>query len=834
MQTLWQDLRFGARMLLKRPGFTLIAVITLALGIGANTAIFSVVNAVLLRPLPYKKPDRLAMLWTDDAKRDLHEELTSDRTFQNWRSQSETFADLAIFGERAKVLTDESPERVKMAYVSANLFPTLGVTPAIGRTFSTEENERRERVVLLSHGLWRRRFGGATNVIGKTLRFDAMDTGQIIGVMPAGFYFPDKETQFWAAEKMTTKVNSWSVIGRLKPNVTMRQAQAEMTTIGRRLAQHVPADEPEAAGFGVNVVPLLDQVTGKKLRLSLWVLLGAVGMVLLIACANVANLLLASGAAREREFAIRAALGAGRARLLRLLLTESLLLALGGGLLGLLIAVVGARILAAVTLLSVPRMDEIRIDAVTLSFAVGLSLCAGLIFGLAPAWKMSRSDPNEALKESGGASSGMKLRRMRGLLVVTECALALALLAGAGLLIRSFLRLQSVALGFKPENVLLIRVGLQPKGLPIDPKSGQPMRSTDALQMSLFVWGTDLFHQMQERLATLPGALSVGVTSDLLLKGAADGTITITGDQSGAAITSQLGDGAVNPDYFQTMGVQLVSGRFFSRADALKGMRLLWRETSADIPPAERASSIIVNETFARRFFPNQDPISKRFCEGCPGKPIWREIVGVVGDMRRQGLERQSVAEYFSPFIARGGSTADIVIRTSSDPLALAAAAREAIRSIEKNALILEVTTADRRFGELGAQRHFQTWLLAAFASLALTLAALGVYGLMSYAVAQRTREIGVRIALGARTSDVLRLVIGQGMKLVLIGVGVGWLGALWVTDALAHLLFEVSATDPVTFVGVALLMIGVALLACYLPARKATKVDPMIALRYE
>ena len=834
MQTLWQDLRYGARMLWKKPGFTLIAVITLALGIGANTAIFSVVNAVLLRPLPYKEPDRLAMLWTDDPKRDLHEELTSDRTFQNWRSQSETFADLAIFGERAKVLTDESPERVKMAYVSANLFPMLGVTPAIGRTFSTEENERRERVVLLSHGLWRRRFGGDPNVIGKTLRFDAMDTGQIIGVMPAGFYFPDKETQFWAAEKMTTKVNSWSVIGWLKPNVTMRQAQAEMTTVGQRLAQHFPADEPEAAGFGVNVVPLLDQVTGKMLRLSLWMLLGAVGMVLLIACANVANLLLARGAAREREFAIRAALGAGRARLLRLLLTESLLLALGGGLLGLLIAVVGARILAAVTLLSIPRMDEIRIDAVTLSFAVGISLCAGLIFGLAPAWKMSRSDPNEALKEGGGASSGMKLRRMRGLLVVTECALALALLAGAGLLIRSFLRLQSVALGFKPENVLLIRVGLQPKGLPIDPKSGQPMRSTDALQMSLFVWGTDLFHQMQDRLATLPGARSVGVTNDLLLKGAADGTITIPGDQPGAAVTSQLGDGAVNPDFFQTMGVQLVSGRFFSRADALKGMRLLWRETSADIPPAERASSTIINETFARRFFPNQDPIGKRFCEGCPGKPIWREIVGVVGDMRRQGLERQSVPEYFSPFIARGGSAADIVIRTSSDPLALAAAAREAIRSVEKNALILEVTTADRRFGELGAQRHFQTWLLAAFASLALSLAALGVYGLMSYAVAQRTREIGVRIALGARTSDVLRLVIGQGMKLVLIGVGVGWLGALWVTDALAHLLFEVSATDPETFVGVALLMIGVALLSCYLPARRATKVDPMIALRYE
>ncbi len=834
MQTLWQDLRYGARMLMKAPNFTLIAVITLGLGIGANTAIFRVVNAVLLRPLPYKEPDRLAMLWTDDAKRDLREELTSDRLFQNWRSQNSTFADMAIFGERAKVLTDESPERVKMAYVSANLMPMLGVAPALGRTFSPEENERRERVIVLSHGLWQRRFGGDPTVIGKTLRFDSTDTGQIIGVMPAGFYFPDKEIQFWAAEKMTTKVNSWSVIGRLKPNVTMRQAQAEMTTIGQRLAQNVPADEPEAAGFGVNVVPLLDQFTGKNLRLSLWVLLGAVGLVLLIACANVANLLLARGAAREREFAIRAALGAGRARLLRLLLAESLLLALGGGLLGILLAVWGARILAAFTLLSIPRMDEISIDTVVLSFAVGLSLCAGLVFGLAPAWKMSRIDSNEALKEGGAYSSGLKLRRVRSLLVVAECALALALLAGAGLLIRSFLRLQAVALGFNPDNVLLIRVGLPPKGLPIDRESGQPMRSTDALQMSLFVWGTDLFQQMQERIAGLPGVRSVGVTNDLLLKGAADETITIPGDQTAAGVTSQLGYSAVNPDFFQTLDAPLVRGRFFSRDDAFKSMRLLWRGTSADIPATERASPTIINETFARRFFPNQDPIGKRFCEGCPGKPFWLQIVGMVGDMRRQGLERQTVPEYFSPFIARGGSAADIVIRTSSDPLALAATVREAIRSIEKNALLLEVTTADQRLGELGAQRRFQTWLLAAFAALALTLAALGIYGLMSYAVAQRKHEIGVRIALGARSSDVLRLVIGQGMKLVLIGVGVGWLGALWVTDVMAHLLFEVSATDPVTFAGVALLLIGVALLACYLPARRATKVDPMVALRSE
>ncbi|MGH9845753.1 MAG: ABC transporter permease [Blastocatellia bacterium] len=821
MQTLLQDLRYGARMLLKHRGFTLIAVVTLALGIGANTAIFSVVNAVLLRPLPYREPGRLVMLWTEDAKRDLHEEQTSERLFQEWRGQSQSFSEMAIFAGRAQVLTGDSPERVKMVYASANLFLLLGVAPALGRTFSPEENDRRERLIVLSHGFWQRRFGGDPNAIGQTLRFDATDSAQIIGVMPAGFYFPDKETQFWAAERMTKKVNSWNVVGRLKPDVTMRRAQAEMTTISQRLVLIPPADEPEAAGFGVNVVPLLDQVAGKKLRLSLWVLLGAVGLVLLIACANVANLLLARGAAREREFAIRAALGARRARLLRLLLIESLLLALGAGTLGVALAVWGTRILAAFTLLSIPRIDEIRVDMVVLSFAAGLSLFAGLIFGLAPAWKMSRSDPNESLKEGGSASSGLKLRRTRGLLVIAECALAVVLLAGAGLLIRSFLRLQAVALGFNTDRVLLVRVGLPPRGNPIDPKTGQPVRNSPTVEVAKFMWGDDLFQRMQERIAGLPGVRSVGVVNDLLIKGAADATITVPGGKSGSPVTSQLGEGSANPDFFKTMGVPLLRGRYFSRDDASKIMRLLWRETSAEIPAAERIAPAIVNETFARRFFPAEDPIGKRFCEGCPGKPFWSEIVGVVGDMRRQGLERQMVPEYFSPYIARGGSTADIVVRTSSDPLALATAVREAIRSIEKNALILEVTTADQRLGELGAQRRFQTWLLAAFATLALTLSALGIYGLMHYAVAQRTHEIGIRIALGARTSDVLRLVIGQGMKLVLIGVGVGWLAALWVTDVIAHLLFEVSATDPATFVSVALLLLGVALLACYLPARR-------------
>lgn len=470
---MFQDLRYGVKMLLKNPGFTLVAVLTLALGIGANTAIFSIVNAVMFRPLPYHEPGRLVMLWTDDPRHDVHEAGTSYVNFSDWQSQSQAFSEMAIFRTEPVILTSaDETERVSGGLASASLFPLLGVKPTLGRFFSPEEEERGERVVVLSYGYWQRRFGGDPDVIEKTLEMidvkGMRNATRIIGVMPAQFYFPSKETPFWAPataywrwrrESTERYVDTWRVVGRLKPQATLRQAQGEMNAIGQRLAQTYPTTDPYFPGFAVNVVPLLDQVTGKNLQLALWVLLGAVAFVLLIACVNVANLLLARGAARAREFAIRAALGAGRARLLRQLLTESVLLALGAGLFGLGLAAAAVKTLAASARPGIPRLDEIRLDGNVLLFTIGLSLLAGILFGLAPAWKISHQRPNETLKGGNDHATGaLRFGQTGGLLVVAECALAVVLLTGAGLLVRSFLRLQAVNPGFKPEGVLLVRV----------------------------------------------------------------------------------------------------------------------------------------------------------------------------------------------------------------------------------------------------------------------------------------------------------------------------------------------------------------------------------------
>ena len=835
-----QDLRFGIRMLLKNPGFTLVAALTLALGIGANTAIFSLVNGVLLRPLPFHQPDRLAMLWTDDIKRNLREGATSYPNFIDWRSQSQIFSEMAIFSGNPLVLTDtDEPERVLGGFVSSNLFTLLGVKPALGQSFSPGEEEGGERVVVLSHWLWQHRFGAAPDVIGKSVKIDGdansrkngPRAARVIGVMPPGFYFPNKETQLWepatvywrwkreSGERFMAEARRLGVVGRLKPHATIGQAQAEMATIGQRLAQTYPISNPDFPGFAVNVVPLLDQITGTKLQLALWVLLGAVAFVLLIACVNVANLTLARGASREREFAIRAALGASRVRLLRQLLTESVTLAMGAGLLGLALAAAGLQALTLAAPPGIPRLDEVRLDPSVLLFTLGISLFAGLFFGLAPAWKISQQRPQHALKENSSSSGGRELRRTHSMLAVLECALAVALLAGAGLLIRSFLRLQSVNPGFRPEGVLLARV------LP-------PLSIRSGGQAETF------FEQLRERLAGIPGVQSVASTDDFLIRGTPDESITIEGRPSTSdGKTSQLNSADASPDFFQTMGVPLLRGRFFTRADALTKIQVLYapREQvqQPGAAPAERppAEAVIINETFARRFFPDEDPIGKRFYFGPPTKIYWHEIVGVVGDMRRQGLEKQPIPEYFGPHL---GGAADVVARVNADPLAFAATVREAIRSVDKNAVILNVTTAEARLGELSAERRLNTWLLALFAALALALAAIGIYGVMHYSVAQRTHEIGVRIALGAQPADALRLVIGQGLRLMSSGVALGLLAAFALTRVMASLLFGVSAHDPVTFIGVALLLFGVAIVACYLPARRAARVDPMVALRSE
>jgi predicted permease len=501
------------------------------------------------------------------------------------------------------------------------------------------------------------------------------------------------------------------------------------------------------------------------------------------------------------------------------LLTESVALAMCGGLLGLAVAAAGVRALSLAAPPGIPRLDEVGLDPSALVFTLGVSLFAGLFFGLTPAWKISQQRPHQALKESGGSSGGQALRRTHGWLAVLECALAVALLAGAGLLIRSFLRLQAVNPGFKPEGVLLARV------LP-------PLSIRSGGQAEAF------FQQARERLSAIPGVQAVASTDDFLIRGTPDESINIEGRPSASGEkTSQLNSADASPDFFRTLGAPLLRGRFFTRADALTKIRLIYSPRAQDRQPtaagAERplAEAAIINETFARRFFPDEDPIGRRFYFGPPTKIYWYEIVGMVGDMRRQGLEKQPIPEYFTPHL---GGAADLVARINADPLAFAAAVREAVRSVDKNALILNVTTAEARLGELSAERRLNTWLLALFAALALALAAIGIYGVMHYSVAQRTREIGVRLALGAQPADVLRLVIGQGLRLTLGGVALGLLAAFALTRVMARLLFGVSAHDPVTFIGVALLLIGIAVVACYLPARRAAMVDPMVTLRYE
>jgi len=826
-----QDLRYGGRMLLKNPGFAVVAVLTLALGIGANTAIFSIVNAVLFRPLPYHVPDRLFMLWTVDSKHGVQEAGTSYLNFLDWRTQGESFADLAIFRNEPVTITHaDDTERVSGGLVSASLFSMLGVNPMLGRCFSSDEEEQGDRVMVLSYSYWQKRFGGNAEVIDKTLDLvnikGLRNATRIIGVMPPEFYFPTKETPFWVPatsywrwqrESSERYVDTWRVIGRLKPQATLPQAQTEMHAIGQRLAQSYPTTDPYFPGFQVNLVPLLDQVTGKNLQRALWVLLAAATLVLLLACVNVANLLLARGTAREREFAIRAALGASRSRILRQLLVESVLLSTGAGLVGLSVAAAGVRVLSASDLVEIPRFDEVQIDVNVLFFTIGVSVLAGILFGLVPGWKISHRHPNETLKEGSATKSGMRLGQAGGMLVAAQCALAVVLLTGAGLLIRSFLQLQAVDPGFKPEGVMLIRVS-------------PPMAIRGAAS-------EEFFHQLRDRIAGLPGVQDVAAIGDFLLRRNFDESVTIPGRpplSEGEA--NQLASENVTPGFFQTMRVPLLSGRLLTRADALAKVQLVYSPTAQNLSrsggsPQAPAEAVIVNKMFAQRFFPGEDPIGKRFSEGPSNRVYCYEIVGVVGDMHRQGLETEPIPEFFGSHIS---GPADLAVRAESGTSTLPGMLRETIRSFNNASIVSNVTTVERRMGDLAAQRRLNTWLLAMFASLALALASIGIYGLTHYSVEQRTREIGIRIALGARGTDVLRMVIGQGMKLTLVGVSTGVLTAMWLTRAMSHLLFGVSAQDPATFLGVALTLVSAALLACYLPARKASKVDPLVALRYD
>jgi predicted permease len=812
MGSFTQDLRYSFRTMRKTPVFTVVAILALALGIGANSAIFSVVNAVLLRPLPFDHAERLLSV---QSRNEMVGGVGVEQSYPNFldlRAQCQTCEGAAAYSGATAFMTNpgEEPERARGVQASAGLLPLLGVQPALGRFFNAEEDQPgARRVVVLSYGFWQRSFGGNPKIIGQDIPLGSAPM-TVVGVMPKSFKFPVEwqQTDFWMplAPSITPadrdgRANVWlDVVAKTKPGVSTGQAQAEIETISRRLQSQYPATNTAIMFF---VKPLKENLVG-DLRTALFVLLGAVGCVLLIACANVANLLLARAAGRSKEMSIRTALGASRARIMRQLLTESLLLALVGGALGLLLAMWGVDLLAAAAPADIPRVAEIGLDARVVLFTLFVTLATGIVFGLAPALQASKSDVNEALKEGGrGTGEGSGRGRLRGALVVSEVALSLVLLVGAGLLAQSFKRLLDVTPGFDAKNLVTMDVV---------PRRARYPEEAQRVQF---------FRDFVEQASRLPSVRGVALVDPLPLNGNFEAwDFQIEGRAPFAPGEQNSADRrVVNGDYFRVMAIPLRKGRTFDERDR-----------------KEAPQALVVNETFARRFLNGEEPLGKRIVfGGGPAGGTAREIVGVVGDVRHAGLDEPTTPEFYVPYTQVLTARLTVVARAASDDTTnVAGALRGVIRQTDKDSPIWNVRTMDELLAASVAKRRFNMILLGGFASVALLLAALGIYGVISYTVTQRTHEIGVRVALGAQPRDVVRMILTQGMRLTLIGVGVGLLGAFALTRVMTGLLFGVSATDPVTFGVVALLLAGVAFVSCLLPARRATKVDPMIALRYE
>jgi putative ABC transport system permease protein len=798
-------------MLAKSPAFTLVAVIALGLGIGANTAIFSVVNAVLIRSLPFRDPNRLVMVWENNRNRGRDQNVISPANYQDWREQNTVFESMcAMFDNRSNLTGVDDPEELPTQVVEPNFFELMGAGAAIGRTFTPEEGRMgNDQVVVLSQGLWKRRFGGDPAVVGKTIKLSGQDF-TIVGIAPPDFRllisqgsFTGKPAELWMplAFSQTSRVRrgrSMMAIARLKPRVTLAQAQTEMDGIGARFEEQYPDFN---TGWGVNLVPLQTQLVG-AIRPALLVLLGAVAFVLLIACANVANLLLARAATRQREIAIRTALGARRIRIIRQLLTEATVLAALGGALGLVLAVWGVDLLLALAPKDLTGLKDVGIDYRVLGFTMAVSVLTGVLFGLAPALEASHPNLNESLKEGGrGAATGRRSHRWRSVFVVVEVALALVLLIGAALMIRSFTRLQSVDPGFDAKHLLTARL-LLPSS-----KYGQnPQRLA-------------FFKQLAERVNALPGVRSAGTISVLPFgSGGAATSIDIEGRPSPPPGQKLTGDvRVVDGGYFETMGIPLLRGRTFTEQELTQASHV-----------------VMINEAMARDFFPGEDPLGKRVTIAMQVENVPNEIIGVVRDVRHIGLETPARAMTYWPYPELVYSGMTLVVRAETEPLALADAVRREVLALDKDQPIADVTTMDQLLADSVSRARFSTSLLGVFAGVALLLAAVGIFGVMSYGVSERTHEIGVRMALGAPASHVRALVVRQGMTLTLIGIAIGLGAAFGLTRVMISLLYGVSATDPLTFVAISVLLASVALLACYLPARRATKVDPMIALRYE
>ena len=795
-----QDLRYAARTLLKNPAFTTTAAATLALAIATNTAMFSVLNAVLLRPLPYRSPEQLAMLWTEDPTQNLREGRSALWDVEQWQSQSQSFAGMATFDSVGTVLTGaDGVEQIVGASISPNLLPLLGVQPVLGRNFSTEEAEQRQRLVLISHGFWQARFAGSHDALGATLVLNGSPS-QIIGILPADFQVASFDADVWEPHPTHHSVRGgqvWFVIARLRPGVTFDQAQTEMSTVARRLNDQLPAAERSQ---GIGVVPLSLYVVGPQSRLALWMLSGAVFCVFLIAAANVTSLSLARSTARAREMAVRAALGANAGRIVRQLLTESVVLAAVSGLIGTLLAFGGIRLIRAFGPGNLPRLNEVSLDLRVLGWALASSLLAGILVGLAPAMTTMRRDLRPSGEEGGrSVSGGASSRRIRRALVVAEFALAIVLLVGAGLLVRSWWYVNNIDPGFRPERVLVMEV------------------STPAT-VSVPEQRADLYHRVLEQIQAVPGVESAGIIDDLFSANPREHVLTVERDDGTVSERLRLTRDEVSADFFRALGTPLLRGRFFSIGDR---------------PEAPRVA--IINDAMARRSWSGHDPVGRRFkfvLRDSDGP--WYTVVGVVGNMRRQGQEREALPQIFVSLAQNPPSrNVGLFIRTSSDdPLTMAGALRAAVSRVEKNAPIYGVAPLEQQLGSYLTQRRFQTSLLTGFSVVALLMAAVGIYGLIQYSIATRTQEIGLRMAIGAKPGDIFRMIVREGLILSLTGVAIGLVGASWLGRAGSSLLFGVTASDPLTFTTVSLLLTAVALAACYFPARRAMKVDPIVALR--
>ena len=811
MDGLISDLRYGLRVLIASPAVTLIAIVALALGIGANSAIFSVMNGVLLRPLAYQDPDRLVVVWETKLSKGIYQEQVSPPNYRGWMEQNRVFDQMAVWREEPRVLTGgELPERVDTALISPGAFELLGVKAVLGRTFSLDEGRPgQNHVAILSYGLWQRRFGGDRSVLGKTATLDGLSY-TIAGVTPPEFRLLDTPSELWlpytldSGELNQRGARTLRVIAHLKPGVTLDQARSEMRSIAHRLEQQ----DPDAnTGYSASVVPLRDQLLG-DVSTTLWTLAGAVAFVLLIACANVANLLLARAGAREKEIAVRAALGANPARLTRQLLTESVLLALAGGLLGMLVAAWSISILKELGPATLPRLKEVSMDWPVLGFTLAVSLLTGIIFGLAPAWQSVRNDLNSVLRSSGRGTTGGRARaRVRNALVIAEIAACVVLLIGAGLLIRSFAELQSVNPGFQPDHVLTMQLTL-PETRYADRKIAR------------------FYSQLLDRLQVLPGVRFAAVTRKVPLSAGVDLSLNFTIENrpvEASADQPRAKYRAVSAGYFEAMGIPLVRGRYFDRTDG---------ENTPGV--------VLINETLAARIWPNENPIGKRIKPG-GDDTAWCSIVGVVRDVKQSSLDAVNNPETYYHYLqvppAMMGfveGTMTVALRTNADPVSLAASARGEVRKMDAGLAVFDVKTMQALVDQSLAQPRFRTTLLGVFAGVALLLASIGLYGVIAFSVAQRTNELGVRMALGAHQGDILGLVVGHGAKLAVIGILIGLAISFPGMRAISNLLFGVHAGDPVTFAVTAALILIVALAASIIPALRAIRVDPVVALRYE